>query len=303
MRKEFCNWAEKESRTNPKLIFLTGDLGYNALEEVSKILGPRFINMGVCEQNMISVGAGLAHEGWEVICYSIAPFATFRPAEQIRLDVCIHNKNVKIVGNGGGYGYGIMGSTHHALEDLAVLSSFPNISCLIPRSNEDVLSTCTTMMKRQGPAYLRLNGGSEAELKTQSDFSPVRRMGQVNSSKLVLVGLGPMAIHLYQAALNTKISAQTFSVSELPLTELGQDFLQALATAHHVLIAEEHVARGGLAENLVYKAALEGICIKKMTHRFAVGTPNGFYGSQKYHLDQSGLSVSALEKLLLGAVI
>src|SRR5690242_17673469 len=102
---------------------LTGDLGYQALEGVREKLKDRFINAGVSEQNMVSVAAALASEGLEPLCYSIAPFAVFRPAEQIRLDVCLHGLGVKIVGNGGGYGYGIMGSTHHAIEDVAVLSS------------------------------------------------------------------------------------------------------------------------------------------------------------------------------------
>src|SRR5450759_1310357 len=132
MRKEFSNIIEKIATADDHVIFLTGDVGFMALENVRDAIGKRFINMGVAEQNMISVAAALATEGLVPVCYSIAPFIVFRPAEQIRLDVCLHNLNVKIVGNGGGYGYGIMGATHHALEDVGMLSSFSGMSCFVP---------------------------------------------------------------------------------------------------------------------------------------------------------------------------
>src|SRR5450432_2055767 len=86
MRKEFSQWAEQFGRREPRFIFLTGDLGFGALENVQAALGPRFVNVGVCEQNMVSIGAGLAQQGLRPVCYSIAPFAVFRPYEQIRLD-------------------------------------------------------------------------------------------------------------------------------------------------------------------------------------------------------------------------
>ena len=111
MRKEFSASIEKIASAEPKVIFLTGDLGFMALENVQAAMGTRFINAGVSEQNLVSLAAGLASQGYTVLCYSIAPFAVFRPAEQIRIDVCLHNMNVKIIGNGGGYGYGIMAAT------------------------------------------------------------------------------------------------------------------------------------------------------------------------------------------------
>ena len=86
-------------------------------------MGERFINAGVAEQNMVSVAAGLAKAGLRPWVYSIAPFLYARAFEQIRNDVCLHGMPVILVGNGGGYGYGVMGSTHHAIEDYGVLLS------------------------------------------------------------------------------------------------------------------------------------------------------------------------------------
>src|SRR3990167_3479873 len=148
MRKQFSQTIEEIARKNKKILFLTGYLGFNALENVQKVMGDRFINVGVAEQNMITMAAALASQGFTVLCYSIAPFIVFPPAEQIRLDVCLHNLNVKIIGNGGGYGYGIMGATHHAIEDIAVISSFQNMRCFIPFCAEDTDAVVKSMMKR-----------------------------------------------------------------------------------------------------------------------------------------------------------
>ena len=103
------------------MVFLTGDLGFAALEPLRDAMGPRFINCGVAEQNMVSVAAALASEGLEVWVYSIAPFCYARPFEQIRNDICLHRLPVRLLGNGGGFGYGVMGATHHAVEDCGVL--------------------------------------------------------------------------------------------------------------------------------------------------------------------------------------
>ena len=132
---------------------------------------------------MVSVAAGLASEGLRALCYSIAPFAVFRPAEQIRLDVCIHGLDVKVVGNGGGYGYGIMGSTHHAIEDIAVLSAFPHMHCFVPVTGDDVAVCADAMMAEVGPGYLRLNLGSlPPGFTLGGPFAPLRRVGAPSGS-------------------------------------------------------------------------------------------------------------------------
>ena len=101
MRKELCD-ALCARAEDPTTVFLTGDLGFMALEPLQEALGQRFINAGVAEQNMITVAAAMAKDGWRPWCYSIAPFCFARPFEQIRNDVCLHDLPVKLLGNGGG---------------------------------------------------------------------------------------------------------------------------------------------------------------------------------------------------------
>jgi transketolase len=290
MRKEFSSSIEKLARENKKILFLTGDLGFMALENVREAIGDRFINAGVSEQNMITMSSALASEGFLPICYSIAPFTVFRPAEQIRLDICLHNMNVKIVGNGGGYGYGIMGSTHHAIEDVAVLSSFQGMVCYIPFCNEDVPEVTQKMIKTEGPAYLRLGYGIKPENIVIPPYSHTRRLAKGN--ELTIVGMGTVILNALEVLEDTK--ADVFVISEIPIPGLSNDLIKSLEKTKKLLVLEEHVSRGGLAENLSIMLLEKSVlCIVK--HLYAVGYPNGLYGSQKYHQKVSSLDPESVK--------
>ncbi len=298
MRKEFAAWLEGYAAQHSNVLVLTGDLGFQALEGVQSRIGHRFVNMGVSEQNMVSVAAGLAKEGLSPFCYSIAPFAVFRPAEQIRLDVCIHGLNVKIIGNGGGYGYGIMGSTHHALEDIAVLSSFPGMACFLPVTGADVGTTSDAMMAAVGPGYLRLNMGAlPPGYALQQPFSPVRRVLSPSAApaELTVVGLGPSILAALTAFPDR---ADFFVVSQVPMGPIPAAVFESIRKTGRLLIVEEHVERGGLAEHLALAVLREGLAPKVWT-RCALGYPSKSYGSQAFHQRESGLdsaSLSALSK-------
>ena len=306
MRKEFSQWVEDYGRRDPRLIFLTGDLGFMALENVRTALGSRFVNMGVCEQNMIAVAAGLAQQGLRPLCYSIASFAVFRPYEQIRLDAALHRLPVRIVGNGDGYGYGIMGATHHALEDIAALSCLPNFACVVPLCNSDVAGAAEALFRHDGPGYLRLGLGLWPEqLGSLPGFRPIRQLvaARVAPPKLTIVGLGPVLLNILPWIVEAA-RVDVFAVSQLPLPGMDGSLMRSVADSRQLLVIEEHVARGGLGEHVAAVLAKEGIAFK-MYHRHAVGYPNGRYGSQAYHQTQSGLDAVSLKKTvtqLLGSI-
>src|SRR6266851_2115208 len=155
MRNAFCS-ALVALSAEKAFVFFTGDLGFMALEPLQRAMAGRFINAGVAEQNMISVAAGAASVGEQCWVYSIAPFLYGRPFEQIRNDVCLHDFDVKLVGNGGGYGYGVMGATHHAIEDYGVLCGLQNMRVHVPAFADDVAPILARMAADPHPAYLRL---------------------------------------------------------------------------------------------------------------------------------------------------
>ena len=162
MRDEFARAMIALFQKRSDLAFITGDVGYMALEAIAEAYGERFINAGIAEQNMVSLAAGLAREGHLPWVYSIATFVAFRPYEQIRTDVCLHKLPVKLVGNGGGYGYGIMGATHHALEDVGAMRVLPDMRLYVPLTAADVPEVVNMMAQDlPQPNYLRLNTGAE----------------------------------------------------------------------------------------------------------------------------------------------
>ena len=161
MRDEFAHAMIALFGKRSDLVFITGDVGYMAVEGIAEAYGERFINAGIAEQNMVSLAAGLAHEGHLPWVYSIAPFVALRPYEQIRTDVCLHKLPVKLVGNGGGYGYGIMGATHHALEDVGAMRVLPNMRLYLPLTGADVPEVVNMMAQDPLPNYLRLNTAAE----------------------------------------------------------------------------------------------------------------------------------------------
>jgi transketolase len=187
MRKQLCD-ALVARATKPELVFLTGDLGFMALEALQQALGPRFINAGVAEQNMVSVAAGLARQNLEVWVYSIAPFCYARPFEQIRNDITFHNLPVKLIGNGGGYGYGVMGPTHHAIEDYGVLLTLPNMSVYVPVFDEDMDAVITRAGNSSHPAYIRMGRGEPPKGYTVPAYAPWRQLTRGNGPVVIVVG-------------------------------------------------------------------------------------------------------------------
>src|SRR5580693_6961510 len=189
MRVEFAQAMIKYFDRHPEMVFITGDLGYMALEKVQEKFGDKFINAGVAEQNMISVAAAMAYEGFVPWVYSISPFVTLRPYEQIRNDACLHNLPVKLVGNGGGFGYGIMGATHHNIEDIGAMRILPNMRVYVPLLAADVDPVVEAMMQNRNPNYLRLNLGAKINYPV-SAFAHWRKIREGN--KGVVVGTGPV---------------------------------------------------------------------------------------------------------------
>ena len=301
MRKSFAASIEKIAKKNERIIFLSGDLGFNALEGLQQTMQQRFINMGVAEQNMVGVAAGLAYKGYKVFCYSIAPFITYRCLEQIRIDVCFHKLPVFIIGNGGGYGYGIMGATHHALEDIACMSSLPGISCYIPAFTEDVETSVNEIIDANSPAYLRLGLGKQGP-EIQKRSADINTVFTFPGSRVTVITVGPV-IHNVLDALEPDLKNKTdlFAAVKIPITDNG-DFLKSVTKNKKLIVVEEHVARGGLAEHIAWQLQCNNISPGIFKSFHALGYPNELYGSQLYHQTQSGLDSMSLREHILACI-
>lgn len=300
MRVEFSQAIEKLATQDDSIVFITGDLGYNAFENLQEKLGGRFINAGVAEQNMVGVAAGMAYKGYKVFCYSIAPFVVYRCLEQFRNDVCFHELPVFLVANGGGYGYGIMGSSHHTLEDLACLSSMQNVTAHVPSFSDEIDSVVNRIAQTARPAYLRLGAGKKIP-EGSWDSGSFKIVHQPVDSDALVIALGPIANNALLAVQSnehltstvTVLAAHTFP---LVITNAVHDILSQNA---RVVVAEEHVSTGGLAQQLSVQMLERGIKPETFLSLRAQGYPNRRYGSQHYHQKLSQLDSKSIEDSLL----
>jgi transketolase len=302
MRAEFANAMIALFHQRRDLVFITGDVGYMALEDLAKAYGERFINAGIAEQNAVSLAAGLAHEGHLPWVYSTAPFVALRPYEQIRNDLCLHRLPVKLVGNGGGYGFGIMGATHHALEDVGAMRVLPNMRVYLPLVETDVDQAVGMMAEDPQPNYLRLNTAAKLPVGIPA-FAPWRRLKR--GAKAVVIGMGPVVGNLYNMGNQPLLDdLEIWSVGTLPLEGVPADLEESVKEKRIVVTIEEHYAACGLGEALSHLLVTRGICPRSFVSLHAAGYPSGRYGSQRWHQEESGLAgpslCSRLEAIVRG---
>lgn len=297
-----CELAEQDER----IWLLTGDLGYSVLERFAQRFPERFVNVGVAEQNMTGVAAGLALCGKIVFTYSIANFPTMRCLEQIRNDVCYHNLNVKIVAVGGGLAYGSAGYTHHAVEDLAVMRAMPNMTVLAPGDPVETRLATRAVVDWPGPCYLRLGKAGEANIHdTVVQFEIGRIIPVRAGADALMISTGGMLQTTLAAAENAEqfgVSSAVWSCPTVhPLDK--QAIARAINQYSLIMTVEEGNLNGGLGGGVAeILSALPG----QRARLIRVGIPGDIslscgYG-QVAARSQIGLTVDDLCRHLIAAV-
>lgn len=179
MRTNFINQLIEEARYNDKIFLLVGDLGYHVIEPFAEEFPDRFLNVGIAEQNMAGIAAGLAMTGYNVYFYSIGNFPTIRCLEQIRNDIAYHQANVKVVSVGAGYAYGSLGATHQATEEIGALRVLPNMVVATPGDPIEARAITKISASYDGPMYIRL--GKAGEKTVHSEDSIDLKIGDICS--------------------------------------------------------------------------------------------------------------------------
>ena len=153
MRRRFGKVITELADRDENIIVLVGDIGYRVFDEFREKYPERFINLGICEQSMIGVSAGMALEGLKPWVYTITPFLIERPFEQVKLDIDQQNANVKLVGFAD---YSTLGPTHSELNGEKLVQLFTNITSLFPRDGDETQSMLYKAYKKNGPAFISL---------------------------------------------------------------------------------------------------------------------------------------------------
>ena len=250
MRDCFVELLRAEAIQNKNLMLLTGDLGFGVLDKFKDTVPEQFLNIGIAEQNMTGIAAGLALEGLKVFTYSIGNFCTLRCLEQIRYDVCYHNLDVKIISIGSGLGYGSLGASHHATEDVAVLKAIPNMKIYTPSDYDEACVVIQDLMREKGPGYIRLPKVKiKVERKRKVEINVCNAIGSVIRGKFVLLTHGSMVEFAKKIIEKLEISCDLYTIPRLkPLPE--GSLHQIFDTRPHVITLEEHNLCGGFGSSI-----------------------------------------------------
>ena len=201
MRDSFIERLSHLAERDPRIMLITGDLGFGVFNDYQRRFPQQFLNVGIAEQNMIGVGTGLALEGRIVYTYSIANFAFMRCLEQIRNDASYHGAKVNVVAVGGGFSYGALGISHHATEDLAIMRSLPGLKVFSPCDDWEAAEATQAMSGLEGTCYLRLDRSSAGSTQLPGEVYEVGKARRLcEGSDLTIAVTGGIAEEALKAA-------------------------------------------------------------------------------------------------------
>ena len=248
MRDAFFAALTEAAERDPRIWALTGDLGIGLFDDFERVAPGRYLNVGIAEQALVGVAAGLAHAGQRPVAYSIAPFLTARAHEQVRVDVAISRANVTLVGVGGGVAYGYLGPTHHGTEDLAVMRVLPGMTVLAPADPGEARRATAAALDYEGPVYLRLGKNGEPDLLGDVPFAIGRATIVADGGDVVLASTGPVLRQVFDAAERLGRDGVQSTILHFGTIKPfdAATLLAAAARAGAVVTVEEHSVIGGL---------------------------------------------------------
>jgi len=249
MRNHLIAELERIASEDSRVVVLTADLGYSVLDSFSEKFPDRCFNVGICEQNMTSVAAGLALEGHVVYTYSIGNFPVMRCLEQIRNCVCYHDANVKIIAVGGGFVYGQLGMSHHATEDLAITRALPNMRVFCPADPDEAVKVVRAVHGFDGPCYIRLARGGEKQLHPDvTEYDVTRILPLREGRDVAVVATGPVLAEALAAAEILGARGMEIGVyNSMAIKPFDEAGLRLIARRYGGIISlEEHNVVGGL---------------------------------------------------------
>jgi transketolase len=297
VRTAFINELFALAKQDPRIVLIVGDLGFGVVTPFMEHLPAQFLNAGVAEQNMTGMAAGMALSGKIALTYSIANFPTLRCLEQVRNDVCYHNANVKVVSVGGGFTYGAMGATHHAIEDLAMMRALPGLLVVAPGDPIEARAATRAIIEYTGPCYVRLGKAGEPIVHSSPiNFELGKAIHMREGRDATLISIGGILQNTVRAAERlAKKGIETRVLSMHTLKPLDVDAVLAAARETEAIFTiEEHSILGGLG-TAVAEVLAETEGIKAPLKR--IGVPPAFsphIGSQEYMLQCHGLTDEAI---------
>ena len=282
----------------PEIVGLTADLAKSTKIGMFQDKFPdRFVNVGIAEQNMFGIAAGMARTGLMPFASTMAAFASMRAAEQIRTDICYQNLNVKIIATHGGVSFASAGTTHHATEDVAIMQSFANMTVIVPADGIETAQAVRAAVKHQGPVYIRIGRGFEPNYyqNDEYDFQIGKSVEIRPGTDITIIAMGVSVLQAAEAADLLKevdgLSVRVINMHTVkPIDK--EAVMKAVLDTRRIITVEEHNVVGGLGSavaNVIAESG-KGCAFTKigLNDEFAeIGYPEDLYAH--YKLDSSGI--------------
>lgn len=239
-------------RAHPEVVALTADLAKSTkIGDFMKEFPDRFFNVGIAEQNMFGVAAGMARAGLVPFLSTFSQFASFRAADQLHTDLCYQNVNAKVIATHSGTSFGQAGSTHHAICDLAVTRSIPNLTVICPADGYETYNAVMAAYETPGPFYIRINRGFDRVLYENKDYGfEVGKAVEVHpGTDLTLIACGSCVFQAFEAAKFLE-QADGLKIRVLDMHTIKpidkEAILKAVSETRRIITVEDHTVLGGL---------------------------------------------------------
>ncbi len=304
MREAFVSELEVLALADKRIVLLSGDLGYRLFDRLSSMCPQQFINIGISEQAMVGVAAGLALSGLKPITYTIGAF-NLRCLEQIRTDLAYHSLPVVVVSIGAGFAYGALGASHHSCEDLAIMRSIPGMTVVCPSDTWETRAGLRAALKLDGPVYLRLAKSAGPTLRGSypSGFEIGKAIILREGRDVAVISCGPIvaeALGAADALDECGVSASVISNHSIkPMDE--RMLREAFSRFRLVVSVEEHSLIGGLG-SAVAEWAMDH---RQTTPLLRLGSPDAFFktaGERHYILNELGLTAKHIAQRIMVAL-
>jgi transketolase len=297
MRDTFSSKLVDLAHSDPKLLLLTGDHGYGLFNSLREARPQQFINMGIAEQNMVGVAAGLSRVGFKPIVYGLSAFIPIRVLEQIKLDVCHDNLPVIFIGDGAGFVYSHLGTSHQSTEDIAVTRAIPNLIVMSPGDRFELARCIDLAYDSNLPVYIRLGKADRGDVHSKNlifNLGDLIHLKEPDPSdtRVTLVATGSM---LKMASLLCESFPSLGLVSAPSLKPINARHIKDLCEKNHTIITlEEHSIYGGLGSIISDVAAsMSHATVKKLgiQDRFSEHCGSYEYLLSEHKIDFESLKV------------
>ena len=302
MRKTCLDMVYELAKRDDRIFFLGSDLGFGTLKDFREEIPDRFLMEGIGEANIIGMAAGLAMEGKIPYVNTIATFITRRCFEQIALDLCLHNLNVRLIGNGGGMVYAPLGPTHLATEDIAILRALPNMTIVAPADADEMRRLMPLTVDHRGPLYIRLAKGYDPIVTTDDVPFEIGRAIPVREGMDALIVTTGITLRIGLEAAerlsNQRVEASVLHVHTIKPLDV-ESILEYAARARAVVTVEEHTLIGGLGSAVAEILAETDFSSPK--HFKRIGIPDVFpdeYGSQASLMERYSISTEEVTSVV-----